>query len=917
MIQKINPKKESFQQSYLDDNADDDGNAFDKTVYNVVDDWASMASFLDTKSGDCEDFSHLFYHALNRVYDRIDNRSVPSARLSSGMVRGEFSSVGHSVVEVMVDDNWRVIDCTNGPQGFVNGFSDFLTRSEYRQATCYDAYIEYQYGETKRFKDDQTLASFSTASLFKSPNANGLKDAKFKHYDDLRDRVYKLEQKKQTSQGIRSMNSISLTELEYMLEGSSLESVAQQIWELLQSLRLVSDTGQVNSDTVHSDRYMARFRSDMNGLIDPDDSTADLVADIELLLVNRAHVFSRQNNDNESASGLRETLQSFDALSEDLLSELTKSTTPNYVDSSSFVSCPKDSLFIRVDHERMQSMLSQFFQLQHTISAFMTVAFSISDTVSSIAAKLGDDSSLASSTAQQRQKIIKSFNSFSSGVNESVNTLMDLFLETVTTTNKARYQTAVSQIKLEFSDFSSQLTDEFFSKESKIQEEELMMKLSKDYYKMLYDNRLSMQKATLDVPDFGPSILPTRFANMLQGTEFSSEDVFDYLLTQGFIDEHGTVTELGARVSVDLINDDQFYVIREDIVRILQSNTAIGIDDINRDVSQFSSYGSLSSFQLWSALFANGYIDDDGLLVSPDTLSDISFSMSATVDHFSGSNQPSSDDPNDRMHALVQETYGDFSVSWSQLSDTQKNHVILQLQDTLQAHQANLDGFHLMDVDFFNTSRFLYSVMDMEARKDDHMSLDFDTLTKGIKLDQHNQYNQTLHLSNQFSKPNEPGSGFQIVDADLIAQARKSFDLMNQVRRIYLTMASAYSQFIEKIASRLSKDSTKSSAYGDWQLTLTESHMGLAQKRLSSIQSQTNDMITRLNELHKHRLNLIKLKDRLMRTFDVIETWGQITGAALMLVPTPMTQMFGVAMIGASVVSGICESWREYTLEKN
>ena len=349
----------------------------------------------------------------------------------------------------------------------------------------------------------------------------------------------------------------------------------------------------------------------------------------------------------------------------------------------------------------------------------------------------------------------------------------------------------------------------------------------------------------------------------------------------------------------------------------MQSNTAIGIDDINRDVSQFSSYGSLSSFQLWSALFANGYIDDDGLLVSPDTLSDISFSMSATVDHFSGSNQPSSDDPNDRMHALVQETYGDFSVSWSQLSDTQKNRVILQLQDTLQAHQANLDGFHLMDVDFFNTSRFLYSVMDMEARKDDHMSLDFDTLTKGIKLDQHNQYNQTLHLSNQFSKPNEPGSGFQIVDADLIAQARKSFDLMNQVRRIYLTMASAYSQFIEKIASRLSKDSTKSSAYGDWQLTLTESHMGLAQKRLSSIQSQTNDMITRLNELHKHRLNLIKLKDRLMRTFDVIETWGQITGAALMLVPTPMTQMFGVAMIGASVVSGICESWREYTLEKN
>ena len=158
--------------------------------------------------------------------------------------------------------------------------------------------------------------------------------------------------------------------------------------------------------------------------------------------------------------------------------------------------------------------MSLFFSLQNTISAYLTVYFSIADMISSVAAKLGDENSTASSTARQRQKIIQSFNSYTSGLNESMNTLMDIFEKSIDKNNEARYQTAISQTDYEFSDFVSQLGNVFFANQFEIEKESLKAKISQDFYRNQYDTRKSMQQAMLDVPNFGPNLMPSGFSHL-------------------------------------------------------------------------------------------------------------------------------------------------------------------------------------------------------------------------------------------------------------------------------------------------------------------------------------------------------------------------------------------------------------------
>ena len=138
---------------------------------------------------------------------------------------------------------------------------------------------------------------------------------------------------------------------------------------------------------------------------------------------------------------------------------------------------------------------------------------------------------------------------------------------------------------------------------------------------------------------------------------------------------------------------------------------------------------------------------------------------------------------------------------------------------------------------------------------------------------------------------------------------------MNQVRRTYLILVSAYVQFFEKITSQLSDEAVKSSQFSDIQSTHMESQMGLIEKRLQTIQSKTTEMISRMNTIHTHRLNLIKMKDPFLRAFDTVENWGQITGAVMMLVPTGLSQFLGVISMMLSVISGAMESWRAKVLE--
>ena len=173
-----------------------------------------------------------------------------------------------------------------------------------------------------------------------------------------------------------------------------------------------------------------------------------------------------------------------------------------------------------------------------------------------------------------------------------------------------------------------------------------------------------------------------------------------------------------------------------------------------------------------------------------------------------------------------------------------------------------------------------------------------------------------LHLTLNAAAASESGSGFQMVNTSMIAMARKNFMLMNMTRRIYMTLVSSYTLFFEKIAGKLSRDATQSSHYGDWQNSLMESHLGIAERQLSNIQSDTVGMVSRINELHKHRLNLVKMGDTVLRGLYMAANWSSIAGSLLMLAPTPITHFLGIMIMMASSIMSLAETWRGYQLEK-
>ena len=200
---------------------------------------------------------------------------------------------------------------------------------------------------------------------------------------------------------------------------------------------------------------------------------------------------------------LEHALLEFESVSEQLMKGLTMS--PSHFTNKesaeySFVRIPTDNeMFLKVNHKKLQELMSLFFSLQNKISALMTLMFSISDTASSISAKLGEEHSTASSTGKQRQKIIQAFNAFSSGINESVSNLTDIFEKYVEKTNEARYKGGLSEIELFYKKFQYQLGDAFLGNQYEIQAQQLQLKLSDDYFSMLKRNQRSMQQAMIDV----------------------------------------------------------------------------------------------------------------------------------------------------------------------------------------------------------------------------------------------------------------------------------------------------------------------------------------------------------------------------------------------------------------------------------
>ena len=191
-----------------------------------------------------------------------------------------------------------------------------------------------------------------------------------------------------------------------------------------------------------------------------------------------------------------------------------------------------NSLFIRINQQKLQQDLAKLVTLQTRISAILTAVFSIADMTSSIA-KLGEGASSAGSS-EQRQKIVQSFNSYTSGLNQAINSLTDIFQTTVDKTNESRYQTGLAKIDEQYAKVDKQLGDAYFASEYKIRGEKYKAKLQQDYYSMLHDNRKSMQSAMIDVPQFG-SMYYRVFSAMLwdqtqDDTKISSMHVWSLLL---------------------------------------------------------------------------------------------------------------------------------------------------------------------------------------------------------------------------------------------------------------------------------------------------------------------------------------------------------------------------------------------------
>ena len=336
-----------------------------------------------------------------------------------------------------------------------------------------------------------------------------------------------------------------------------------------------------------------------------------------------------------------------------------------------------NSLFIRINQQKLQQDLAKLFTLQTRISAILTAVFSIADMTSSIAAKLGESASSAGSSAKQRQKIVQSFNSYTSGLNQAINSLTDIFQTTVDKTNESRYQTALAKIDEQYAKVDKQLGDAFFASEYKIRGEKYKAKLQQDYYSMLHDNRKSMQSAMIDVPQFGSNIMPSYFSAQLW----------------------------------DQTQDDT----------------------------------QISSMHVWSALLANGVIDEFGMISSSVDLETVPLFALDNADQAPGLQYSPSNDEGVRMKGLVDEQFRQFLIRWQASPAAKRASIEAGVRRQLQNHQAMVQqgvGLDKLTMSNFDNTAQLHGVMDLMAREDDdQIAIDFDALASSSEVKStHNTY---------------------------------------------------------------------------------------------------------------------------------------------------------------------------------
>ena len=111
----------------------------------------------------------------------------------------------------------------------------------------------------------------------------------------------------------------------------------------------------------------------------------------------------------------------------------------------------------------------------------------------------------------------------------------------------------------------TQIANEFLGNEFDIRASDLRPSVSQDYYNMLHDNRLSMQKAMVDVPQFGPNIMPSQFSHFFIADDESrfgglTDAGGAALFANGIIDQYGLLVDGKNLDEIDItaINYDTF-----------------------------------------------------------------------------------------------------------------------------------------------------------------------------------------------------------------------------------------------------------------------------------------------------------------------------------------------------------------------
>ncbi len=859
---------------------------------------------------------------------------------------------------------------------------------------------------------------------------------------------------------------ITLDSLDYLLETSRFTNIRESIYFVLEYLNVID----IYNGKVLSFKTISKLYTDIHqklidlgiisahGEIDPEklEDSATITAfkafmtidfggeqivsgqaDRVLAMIRNKHYVLSNGGVAQGDNGLASALSEFEALSETLFKGFLGSPVGIDLDEgrtigqSPFAKGNSDSLFIRTDHKAIQEYMSRFLTVQNIISAHFTAIFSFCDMVESLSAKLGNEHSMASESANHRQKIMQAFNNFSGTVNESLNTMMDMFEKSVQKVNEARYQTAVTEIEDEYNGVGAILQDQFLADQSSIHKNQLMMALSQDYYRMLSDNRKSMQSAMVDVPNFGANLMPSTFSGFLIRNsetmgELTSIQIWSYLVASGVIDEHGKLTES--------------HNIKEKIeanVILTRDATITVADDEGEDMKQFKQLlkQELPKFKDWMARateaekkqlqaeiharlgshasnqqdMANGKVlriihpgiqsfdtssfmpsvmdmmarDSDELYYNPKTTGVIPFhGIDDDIDIAAQHNRfnemlLSEDSWIDYLKKFEKEPVVQwFPITFTEFGDKPYKLTPVQKEQLSQILNTHFDEFLRFDYSSFSPLGLskeenealmieLYSMGYIKScqvilsdkvepshqpftsedlfnsLKDSGMLVEDDAGKFNVDLTNINNFSNkysdeyssaivdaivqelratknpnALHLSRKAAAVTEPGSGFQMVNVEMMAMAKKNLAMMNMVRRIFMTLVSAQAQFIDRLAARMSEHATQSSHYLDTPMQLMESHMRLADRQLSTIQTQTRQMVDRINDLHKLRLNLVKQTDPTKRRLSLASEYLQMVGAILMVVPNAYFQGIGVLITMASLALGTVETYRDHQLEK-